>query len=95
MKIEQNVIRKQVETASLGQRVVVLCIKKTFSINRQKEKVFKCRTCEQVFNLKFDLMKHRKLEHSENVESCFYAASGTCTFGVKTACLITIFFLKN
>ena len=84
MKIERNVIRKQMETASLGQIVVGLCIKKTLSTNRQKEKVFKCRTCEQVFNLKFDLMKHRKLEHNENVESCFNAASGTCTFGVES-----------
>ena len=83
MKIEQIVIRKQMETASLGQIVVALVIK-TFSINRQKEKVFKCRTCKQVFNLKLDLMKHRKQEHSENVKICFNAASGTCTFGIES-----------
>ena len=64
------------EIASLGQIVVGLDINKYSAL--------KGRTCDQVFNLKLDLMKHRKMEHNENVESCFNAASGTCTFGVES-----------
>ena len=53
---------------------------KSVSTNRQKEKRFKCRTCEQIFNLKPVLMKHRKQEHNAKVESCYKAASETCSF---------------
>ena len=53
---------------------------KSVSNNRQKEKRFKCRTCEQIFNLKPVLMKHRKQEHNAKVESCYKAASETCSF---------------
>ena len=58
---------------------------KSVSTNRQTKKRFKCRTCEQIFNLKPVLMKHRKQEHNEKVESCYKAASGTCSFG-KESC---------
>ena len=34
--------------------------RKSVRNNGQKEERFKCRTCEEVFNLKSDLMKHRK-----------------------------------
>ena len=61
---------------------------KSVSNNRQKEKRFKCRTCEQIFNLKPVLMKHRKQEHNEKVESCYKAASGTCSFA-KESCWFT------
>ena len=60
------------------------CHKITVRYKRQKDLVFKCRICEQVFNIKPTLMKHRKGDHNEIVESCFNAASETCTFGAES-----------
>ena len=42
---------------------------------------FKCSLCGKIANSKPDLMKHRKIEHSEYVPSCLKDKSDTCHFG--------------
>ena len=58
----------------MGPKVAGLVIENQSSIGKKNKKI-KCRTCEQAFNIKPALMKHRKQEHNEKVESCFKEAS--------------------
>ena len=44
------------------------------------EETIKCRYCEKVLKSKSELMKHRKLEHSQIVIACRNIANGYCRF---------------
>ena len=46
---------------------------------------FKCSLCGKIANSKPDLMKHRKIEHSEYVPSCLKDKSDACHFGKENA----------
>ena len=79
-----NCFKEEGGNCKFGPRNCWFRHKKIIRNNGQKEKVLKCRTCEQIFNTKNHLMKHRKQEHSENVESCCNAANESCTFGAES-----------
>ena len=40
-----------------------------------------CSFCDQIFERKGELMRHKKNEHEENVKTCWKFTAGNCTFG--------------
>ena len=42
---------------------------------------YNCDLCNKVFKGRFELMKHRKLEHRPSVTTCRHALYGACMFG--------------
>ena len=44
------------------------------------ENGFKCRNCGEVFELKWQLMEHRRIKHPEMRRPCFYDAENKCSF---------------
>ena len=44
-------------------------------------KEFKCSECDIVFDVKFDMMRHRKHEHPKHVTVCTKNRRGLCHFG--------------
>ena len=42
---------------------------------------YKCKTCEEIFKIKSDFMRHRRLKHIESVPQCRDASNGSCHFG--------------
>ena len=42
--------------------------------------IFKCRFCDESFQTKRELMRHNKIEHEENLRSCWNYAVGTCFY---------------
>ena len=55
------------------------------SVNNLDEEPFKCRTCEKVFKIQSECLKHRKKEHHHLVPLCMNEKRGTCKFG-KSNC---------
>ena len=53
-----------------------------------ERKLFHCNHCEETFDDKNKLMKHKKGKHSEKVSICRQYLSGSCNF-VEKHCLIT------
>ena len=49
--------------------------------SHQTIKEFKCSICAITFDLKFDLMRHRKQEHPKSVSMCTKKRHGSCHFG--------------
>ena len=79
-----NCFKEEGGNCKFGPRNCWFRHKKTFRNNGQKENVFKCRICEQVFCTKKYLMEHRKQVHYEIVESCFNAASRACNLEAES-----------
>ena len=51
------------------------------SANQTTIKEFKCSVCAITFDLKFDLMRHRKQEHPKHISVCTKSRNGLCHFG--------------
>ena len=51
------------------------------SANQYKIKEFKCSVCAVTFDLKFDMMRHRKQEHPKHISVCTKSRNGLCHFG--------------
>lgn len=46
----------------------------------QDENGFKCRNCGETFELKWQLMEHRRIKHPEMRRPCYYDAVNKCSF---------------
>jgi hypothetical protein len=49
----------------------------------KKTNCFQCKFCEDSFDSKRELMKHRKKEHSDRVSVCWKFTSGECEYGIE------------
>ena len=47
---------------------------------KQDLQEFSCNFCEKTFNIKKDFMKHKKLEHRENVQFCKNELTSSCPY---------------
>ena len=45
---------------------------------------FKCNVCKYDFEIKDNLMKHKKIMHEENVKTCVRFSEGVCTRNTDT-----------
>ena len=51
--------------------------------NESNTKTIKCKICEKILIGKNTYMKHRKVEHEENIETCKLFQKGECTYNEK------------
>ena len=51
--------------------------------NDKEIKSFKCKQCNTEFDLKSDLLKHRKINHEDSIQECKFYQRGSCKFKKK------------
>ena len=52
--------------------------------HKQNNDTFKCDSCDDIFEFKWDMMNHRKKMHEQSVRQCKFFAQGKCIFEDET-----------
>ena len=52
--------------------------------HKQNDEQFKCDSCGEIFEFKWDMMNHRKKMHEQSVRMCKFFAQGKCIFEDET-----------